>query len=54
MATDSLQEAHLAGLTSPDSALDYIAYQTPPGLPSHPLTIKVGGVYQLLCNFSLN
>jgi ATP-dependent DNA helicase PIF1 len=54
MAADSLQEAHAVGLTSPDSALNYVTRQTPPGLPSHSLTIKVGGVYRLLHNFSLD
>ena len=51
---DSLKEVDNAGLVSPDSALDYIARQTPPGLPSHTLTIKTGGVYRLLQNFSLD
>ena len=41
-------------LVSPDSALDFVARQTPPGLPSHTMTIKVGGIYRLLRNFSLD
>jgi hypothetical protein len=39
---------------SPDSALNYVACQTPPGLPSHTLAVKVNGVYCLLWNFSLD
>ena len=54
LAADSLKEVDNAGLVSPDSALDYVAWQTPPGLPSHTLTVKTGGVYQLLRNFSLD
>ena len=54
LAADSLKEVHNAGLTSPDSALDYVACQTPPGLPNHTLTIKTNGVYHLLRNFSLD
>jgi hypothetical protein len=54
LAADSLKEVDNAGLVSPDSALDYVARQTPPGLPSHTLTVKTGGVYRLLRNFSLD
>ena len=54
LAVDTLKEANNAGLISPDSALDYTAYQTPPGLPSHTLTVKVNGVFYLLQNFSLD
>ena len=54
LAADSLKEANNAGLISPDSALDNATRQTPPGLPSHTLTVKVNGVYRLLRNFSLD
>jgi hypothetical protein len=54
LAADSLKEVDNAGLISPDSALDYVARQTPPGLPNHTLTIKTNGVYRLLRNFSLD
>ena len=54
LAADSLKEVNNAGLISPDSALDYVACQTPPGLPNHPLTIKTNGVYRLLRNFSVD
>jgi hypothetical protein len=54
LAADSLKEANNAGLISPDSALDYVARQTPPGLPSHTLTVKTNGLYRLLRNFSLD
>jgi hypothetical protein len=32
----------------------YAARRTPPGLPSHTLTVQVNGVYHLLRNFSLD
>jgi hypothetical protein len=48
LAADYLKEVDNAGLISPDSTLDYVACQTPPGLPSHTLTIKINGVYCLL------
>jgi ATP-dependent DNA helicase PIF1 len=54
LAADSLKEVNSAGLVSPNSALDYIAKQTPPGLPSHTLTVKVNGIYRLIHNFSID
>jgi len=54
MAADSLKEVNAAGLVSPASALDFAAKQTPPGLPSHTLTIKTNAIYRLLRNFSLD
>jgi hypothetical protein len=53
-AADTLKEADESGLISPDSALDYVAHQTPPGLPDHELKIKTNAVYCLLCNFSVD
>jgi ATP-dependent DNA helicase PIF1 len=54
MAVDSLKEVNAAGLVSPDSALDYIAKQNPPGLPPHTLTIKINGIYRLIHNLSID
>ncbi|CDO71194.1 hypothetical protein BN946_scf184845.g64 [Trametes cinnabarina] len=54
LAADSLKEVEAAGIESPDSVLDYVARQTPPGLPPHSLTIKVNGVYRLLRNLSID
>src|SRR5882762_7883199 len=54
MAADSLKEVNAAGMISPHSALDYVARQTPPGLPSHTLTVKVNGIYRLLRNLSID
>ena len=48
LAADALKEVDNAGLISPDSALDYVAHQTPPGLPNHTLPIKTNWVYHLL------
>ncbi|KAL7284959.1 hypothetical protein ACG7TL_000048 [Trametes sanguinea] len=53
-AADSLKEATEVGMQSPDGILDYVARQTPPGLPPHALTVKVNGVYRLLRNFSID
>jgi len=54
LAADSLQEANDIGLIPPDSVLDYFASHTPPGLPSHSLTIKVNAIYRLIRNFSID
>jgi len=54
MAADSLKEVNAAGLVSPDSALDYVSKQNPPGLPPHSLTVKVNGIYRLIRNFSVD
>jgi hypothetical protein len=49
------QEVNTAGLVSPASTcLDFAAKQSPPGLPSHKLTIKANTIYCLLQIFSLN
>jgi hypothetical protein len=54
MAANCLKEVTAAGLTLPDSVLDYTAKQTPPGLPPHTLHIKVNGIYRLIHNFFIN
>lgn len=54
MAADSLKEVSNAGLQSSNSTLDFVTKQTPPGLPSHTITIKTNAIYQLLRNFSLD
>jgi hypothetical protein len=54
LAADSLKEVEEAGLTPPDSVLDYVAKHTPPGMPPHSLTIKTNAVFRLLRNFSLD
>ena len=54
LAADSLKEVDEAGLTPPDSALDYVAKHTPPGMPPHSLAIKCNAVFRLLRNFSLD
>jgi ATP-dependent DNA helicase PIF1 len=41
LAADLLKEVNTAGVVLHNSALNYIAKQTPPGLPSHTLIIKV-------------
>jgi hypothetical protein len=54
LAADSLKEVDEAGLTPPDSVLDYVAKHTPPGMPPHSLTIKTNAVFRLLRNFSID
>ena len=41
-------------LPNPDAILDYVQYRRPNGMPNYNLTVKVGGVYHLLRNFSIN
>jgi len=53
-AADSLKEADDLGVVPPSSTLDYVARRTPPGLPPHSLRIKVGGIYRLMRNLSLD
>jgi hypothetical protein len=40
-------------LPNPDAVLDYVRHQRPSGMPDYCLTVKVGGVYRLLRNFSI-
>lgn len=54
LAADTLKEAEDTGILSPGATLDYVARQTPPGLPPHSLTIKTNAIYRLLRNFSLD
>jgi len=65
-AADSLEEhAQVAGavnaasdvdspLPNPDAVLDYVRCRRPSGVPDYSLTVKVGGVYRLLRNFSID
>jgi len=41
-------------LPNPDAVLDYVRHQRPNGMPDYNLRIKVGGVYRLLRNFSID
>lgn len=41
-------------LPNPDAILDYVRHQRPNGLPDYNLTVKVGGVYRLLRNLSID
>jgi len=40
-------------LPSPDAVLDYVRHRRPNGMPDHNLVVKVGGIYRLLRNFSI-
>lgn len=65
-AADSLEEhtevAEMANFNSdgnsplpnPDAVLDYVRYRRPNGMPDYNLTAKIGGVYRLLRNFSID
>ena len=52
--TDTLKEVANVGLLPPSSVLDYVSCHPPPGFPLHKLEIKIGGIYQLLQNMSLD
>jgi hypothetical protein len=55
MAAGSLKKVDVTGLVfSPHTALDFVARQTPPGRPADTIIIKIGGIYRLSCNFSLD
>jgi hypothetical protein len=41
-------------LPAPDALLDYVARRRPKGMPHHRLNIKVGAVYRMLRNFSID
>lgn len=41
-------------LPTPDAVLDYVSKVRPNGMPDHTLLIKLGGVYRLLRNFSVD
>ena len=60
-AADSLEEHTDASIESegnilptPDAVLDYVSRIRPNGMPDHTLLIKLGGVYRLLRNFSVD
>ena len=44
----------LSPLPNPDAILDYVRRQHPNGMPDYSLTVKVGGIYRLLRNFSID
>ena len=41
-------------LPNPDAILDYVRYRRPNGMPDYNLAVKVGGVYHLLRNLSID
>jgi ATP-dependent DNA helicase PIF1 len=53
-AADSIKETENAGVTPPSSILDYVIHHTPHGMPPHTLRVKVGGVYRLMRNLSVD
>ena len=50
-ASDNLENG---ALPTPDAVLDYVSKVRPNGMPDHTLLIKLGGVYRLLRNFSVD
>lgn len=40
-------------LPNPDAILDYVRSRRPNGMPDYSLVVKVGGIYRLLRNFSI-
>ncbi|KAG8983330.1 hypothetical protein FRB93_007309 [Tulasnella sp. JGI-2019a] len=56
LAADELKELADVNRIPPEAAhaiLDYVARRPPPGIPAHSLTVKVGAVYRLLRNLSV-
>ena len=51
---DTLKEVADVSLLPPSSVLDYISRHPPPSFPLHKLEIKIGGIYRLLRNMSLD
>jgi len=64
LAADSLQERDDALqsnlntdddlLPSPTAILDYVSHRCPPGMPHHRLNIKVGALYRIMRNLSID
>jgi len=53
LATDSLKEAADADIMPPIPILDYVTTHCPPGLPPATLQVKIGAIYCILWNFSI-
>ena len=52
--TNILDDSESGVLPNPDAVLDYVSKVQPNGMPDHTLLIKLGGVYRLLRNFSVD
>ena len=52
--TNILDDSESDVLPTPDAILDYVSKVRPNGMPDHTLLIKLGGVYRLLRNFSID
>jgi hypothetical protein len=53
-SADSLREAEEEGIEHDDSILDYYTKRTPPGFPPHVLNVKIGAVFRILRNLSID
>lgn len=53
-AADRLKELDDVELPPPEGILDYVMRHTPPGLPPHAVSLKVGSMCRLLHNFSID
>ncbi len=51
-AADSLHEPETVDNTEPELILEATRRTAHPGIPAHALTVKVHGVYRLMCNFA--
>ncbi|KIJ55970.1 hypothetical protein M422DRAFT_239146 [Sphaerobolus stellatus SS14] len=51
-AADSLKEAEETNVIPPGPALDYVT--PPPGLAPYVLRVKIGGIYRLIRNLSID
>lgn len=52
--TDVSDDLESEVLPAPDAVLDYVAKVRPHGMPDHTLLIKLGGVYRILRNLSVD
>ena len=53
MSANSLKEAEDNDMLETSGILDYVARHSPHGMPAHSVQVKIGGVYRLLRNFSV-
>jgi hypothetical protein len=53
-SADSLREAEEEGLQPDNSILDYYTQRTPPGFPPHAMKVKIGAVFRILRNLSVD
>lgn len=51
-SVDSLREERVVDPAVPEAIMADLPRLAPPGVPAHALTVKVNGVYRLMCNYA--